>query len=231
MLDELKEQVCAANKALAEYGLVTLTFGNASGMDRATGLVAIKPSGVGYASMTPADIVLVDLDGKVIEGARRPSSDTPTHLALYRAFEGIGGVAHAHSTYATAFAQAMQGIPCLGTTHADHFYGDVPVTRPLAEAEIATDYELNTGRVIVESFEGREPLEMPAVLVAHHGPFTWGTDVGEAVDNTVALEDVAKMAAATCSLGGDLPAIPQVLLDRHFRRKHGPNAYYGQKDE
>ncbi len=228
MLEELKDQVCRANRDLERHGLITLTWGNASGIDRAAGLVAIKPSGVGYASLAPADIILLDLDGKVAEGRLRPSSDTPTHLALYRAFAAIGGITHTHSPCATAFAQAARAIPCLGTTHADHFYGEVPVTRWLTPQETAGDYELETGLVIVERMRGLDPMRMPAALVAGHGPFTWGRDPLAAVHNAVALEAVARMARDTFALNHSATPIPDHLLDKHFQRKHGPGAYYGQ---
>jgi len=229
MLNELKELVYQANLDLVGHGLVILTFGNASGIDRRRGLVAIKPSGVGYEEMKPADIVLVDLDGRVVEGKLRPSLDTPTHLALYRVFPTIGGIAHAHSEYATMFAQAGREIPCLGTTHADHFHGPVPVTRMLTKAEVERDYETNTGRVIVERFRRLDPAAMPAVLVAGHGPFAWGKSPEDAVRNALVLELVAKTALGTRLLapgGGPLPAY---LLRRHYERKHGPHATYGQK--
>jgi len=229
MLDSLREQVCEANKTLTAQGLVTLTFGNASGIDRERGIVAIKPSGLRYEALTPRDIVLLDLDGNILEGELRPSSDAPTHLILYREFSEIGGIVHAHSTYATAFAQAERGLSCLGTTHADHFHGDVPVTRRLTADETANDYEANTGRAIVERFDGMDPMGMPAVLVANHGPFVWGPDVASAVHNAVALEAVAESALATLALAPETPSISQHLLDKHFLRKHGPDAYYGQK--
>lgn len=229
MLESLKEQVCAANKALVKYGLVTLTFGNVSGCDRARGIMAIKPSGVDYDALTPADIVLVDLDGRKVEGKLHPSSDRETHLAIYRLSAEIGGVTHTHSTHATIFAQSQCGIPCLGTTHADHFYGEVPVTRPLTEREIAESYERNTGLVIAERFEGRNAMEVPAALVACHGPFTWGRDAAEAVENAVALEEVARTAYGTLQLCPDMQAIPAALLNRHFLRKHGSGATYGQR--
>jgi len=229
MLEELKDQVCRANRDLERHGLITLTWGNASGIDRAAGLVAIKPSGVGYASLTPADIVLLDLGGKVAEGRLRPSSDTPTHLALYRALAAIGGITHTHSFCATAFAQAARAIPCLGTTHADHFRGEVPVTRLLTRQETEGNYELATGLVIVERMSGLDPLQMPAVLVAGHGPFTWGRDALDAVHNAVALEAVARMALDTFALNPAAAPIPDYLLNKHFQRKHGPAAYYGQR--
>ncbi len=229
MLNELRKQVCDANRALVGHALVILTWGNVSGIDRARGIVAIKPSGVEYAALRPQDIVLVDLDGKTVEGALNPSSDTPTHLALYRAFGGIGGVTHTHSPCATAFAQARRGIPCFGTTHADHFFGEVPVTRLLRKAEVAGDYEAATGAVIVERFRTLGPLQMPAVLVAGHGPFTWGRNAADSVRNSVALESVAEMALHTLALAPSSAPLPEYLRDKHFLRKHGSRAYYGQK--
>lgn len=228
MLDDLRAQVCAANLALVEHGLVTLTWGNVSGIDRDLGIFAIKPSGVSYDGMSPDDMVLVDLDGKVVEGALRPSSDTPTHLALYRAFDDIGGVTHTHSTHATALCQARRALPCLGTTHADHFAGTVPLTRQLTAEEVRRDYEGNTGAVIIEGFADLKPLEVPAVLVAGHGPFTWGTDARAAVDNAVALDACARMALLSGLLDGAPPQLEAHLLRQHHERKHGPNAYYGQ---
>ncbi len=228
MLKELKEEVCGANGDLVKYGLVTLTFGNVSGIDRERGLVAIKPSGVPYSALTPDDIVVLDLDGKQVQGVMRPSSDAPTHLALYRAFPDIGGITHTHSSCATMFAQACRGIPCFGTTHADVFYGEVPVTRPLTEEEVARNYEANTGAVIVECLAGRKAVEMPGVLVAHHGPFTWGRNAAAAVENSLVLEEIAKTAIGTLLLRPDAPPIPQYLLDKHYGRKHGSDAYYGQ---
>lgn len=228
MLDDLRTQVCAANLALVEHGLVTLTWGNVSGIDRDLGIFAIKPSGVSYDGMSPDDMVLVDLDGKVVEGALRPSSDTPTHLALYRAFDDIGGVTHTHSTHATALCQARRALPCLGTTHADHFAGTVPLTRQLTPEEVSEDYEGSTGAVIIEGFADLMPLEIPAVLVAGHGPFTWGTDARAAVDNAVALDACARMALLSGLLDGAPPELEAHLLRQHHERKHGPNAYYGQ---
>jgi len=228
MLDDLRAQVCAANLALVEHGLVTLTWGNVSGIDRDQGVFAIKPSGVPYRGMSPDDMVLVDLDGTVVEGALRPSSDTPTHLALYRAFDAVGGVTHTHSTHATALCQARRPLPCLGTTHADHFAGTVPLTRQLTPDEVRDDYEGNTGTVIVESFADLEPGEIPAVLVAGHGPFTWGADARTAVDNAVALDACARMALLSGLLDGTPPQLEAHLLRQHHERKHGPHAYYGQ---
>lgn len=227
MLEKLKEEVLRANLDLVKHGLVIMTWGNVSGIDRESGLMVIKPSGVSYDKMTAGDMVVTDLDGNVMEGALNPSTDAPTHRALYRAFPGIGGVVHTHSTHATAWAQACRPVPCLGTTHADHFYGAVPVTRKLREEETANDYEYNTGLVIAEALEGIDALTMPAVLVASHGPFTWGTTPADAVHNAVVLEEVARMAAISVTLA-DPAEIDRYLLDRHYLRKHGKNAYYGQ---
>ena len=229
MLKDLKEQVWQANLDLVKFHLVILTFGNVSGFDRREGLVAIKPSGVSYEELRPADMIIVDLDGKVAEGKLNPSSDTPSHLKLYKAFSEIGGVSHAHSVYATAFAQAVTEIPCLGTTHADHFNGPVPVTRFLTRKEVETDYEGNTGKVIVERFARFKPLEMPAVLVAGHGPFSWGRTPNESVQNNLILETVAKMALLTRLANPKIKDLPGYLLNKHYQRKHGPKAYYGQK--
>ncbi len=231
---ELRESVCRANLELVRRGLVIGTWGNASGIDRAAGVVAIKPSGVGYAELTPEKIVLLDLDGKVLEGTLRPSSDTPTHLALYRAWNELGGVVHTHSVYATIFAQASRSIPCFGTTHADHFHGTIPVTRSLTPEETAGEYEANTGKVIVEAFSGEEgrhpdPISMPATLVAHHGPFTWGRDAHDAVENSAVLEIVAQMAFGSIQIAPGLQPLHEFLLDKHYLRKHGSNSYYGQK--
>jgi L-ribulose-5-phosphate 4-epimerase len=229
MLTELKQAVYEANLALVEEGLVWHTFGNVSGIDREKGVVAIKPSGVDYAELTPENIVLVALDGgKVIEGNLNPSSDTPTHLALYRAFREIGGVAHTHSTMATAWAQGCREVPPLGTTHADYFNGPIPCTRRLSEAEICSDYELNTGHVLVETFTGRDPLSCPGALVASHGPFAWGGSAKDAVHHAAVLEKVVEMACITLSVFPSTPAMQRVLMDKHFFRKHGSNAYYGQ---
>jgi L-ribulose-5-phosphate 4-epimerase len=230
MIEQLKEQVLEANLEIVRRGLVLYTFGNASGVDREQGLVAIKPSGVSYDAMRAADFVVTDLDGNIVEGKLRPSSDLATHLALYRAFPKIGGVVHTHSRAATVWAQAGREIPCLGTTHADYFYGNVPVAGPLTDDEIRGDYELNTGLAIIRRFEGTDPLSMPAVLVAGHAPFTWGIDAAAAAFHSIVLEEVAELAWRTCVLGGDIQPISQRILDKHFLRKHGPNAYYGQKE-
>jgi L-ribulose-5-phosphate 4-epimerase len=233
VLDELRERVVAANLALVEAGLVVLTFGNASAADREAGVMAIKPSGVAYDSLRPEDVPLVDLaSGAIVSGKRRPSSDTPTHLALYRAFTDVGGVVHTHSPFATAWAQAQRELLCLGTTHADHFHGPVPVTRQLTPAEIEGDYEERTGAVIVEAFaeRGLDPLELPAALVASHGPFVWGAEVEGAVENAVALEAVAASAYRSLQLAAGLEGIPAELLEKHFSRKHGAAAYYGQPE-
>ena len=228
MLEKLKEEVFRANLDLVRHGLVIMTWGNVSGIDSESGLMVIKPSGVSYDKMTAADMVVTDLDGNVMEGTLNPSTDAPTHRALYKSFPGIGGIVHTHSTHATAWAQAGRMIPCLGTTHADHFYGSVPITRKLTEEETANDYEYNTGMVIAESLRGCDPMSMPAVLVASHGPFTWGTTPADAVHNAVVLEEVARMAAISVTLA-DPTEIDRHLLDRHYLRKHGKNAYYGQK--
>lgn len=230
MLETLKQQVCEANLELNARGLVTFTWGNVSGIDREKGLVVIKPSGVAYADMTADDMVTVDLvSGAVVEGRLRPSSDTPTHLALYRAFAGIGGVVHTHSRFATVFAQAGRDIPALGTTHADTFYGAVPCTRPLTDAEIQGEYEKETGAVIAETFRTRDPDSIPAALVYGHGPFAWGSDAASAVHHAAVLEEVACMAYRTLSLNPGAAGISQALLDKHYLRKHGNTAYYGQK--
>jgi L-ribulose-5-phosphate 4-epimerase len=229
MLTELKREAYEANLALPARGLVHLNFGNASAIDRRRGIVAIKPSGVDYAKLRPADMVLLDLAGEIVEGKLRPSSDTPTHLVLYRKFKGAGGVVHTHSIHATAFAQAGLPIPLLGTTHADFFNGPVPVTRELNRREIAGHYEAETGRVIVERFARLNPDEIPGVLVNRHGPFAWGPSAGKAVENAVALELCAELACKTLGIGAAGRKFPSALLDRHFRRKHGADAYYGQK--
>jgi L-ribulose-5-phosphate 4-epimerase len=230
MLEDLKRQVCKANLDLVREGLVIQTWGNASAVDRERGLVVIKPSGVAYGKMKPEHMVVLSLDnGKVLEGDLKPSSDTPTHLVLYRAFKDIGGVVHTHSLYATAWAQAKRGIPSYGTTQADYWYGDVPCTRLMTPAEIETDYEANTGQVIVETFKNLDPMQHPAVLVASHGPFAWGKDVESAVHNAVVLEFVARLAGETLRLDPKIEPMQSALLDKHFLRKHGPKAYYGQK--
>ncbi len=232
MLDELKKQVCDANLQLVAEGLVIQTWGNASGIDREHDLVVIKPSGVAYAGMKPEHMVVVSLEtGKVVDGRLNPSSDTPTHLMLYRAFKNIGGVVHTHSLFATAWAQAGRGIPSYGTTQADYWYGDVPCTRALTAKEIKGDYEVNTGRVIVETFRKLDPLQHPAMLVASHGPFTWGRNVADAVHNAAVLEFVARLASETLRLNPKVKPIPAALLDKHFLRKHGPKAYYGQNKQ
>ncbi len=228
MLKQLKQRVCEANQELVTTGLVTLTWGNVSGIDRDRGLVVIKPSGVPYAELQPRQMVVVDLSGNVVEGDLRPSSDTPTHVALYRAFKNIGGVVHTHSRSATIFSQARREIPCLGTTHADHFHGPVPVTRSLTEQEVAEDYEGHTGSVIIERFAGLDPDAMPAVLVAGHAPFAWGGTVEKALENAVALESVAAMALGTWSINSAARELESWVLQKHYQRKHGPAAYYGQ---
>jgi len=230
MNEELKQQVVDVNKALVSSGLVTLTWGNASAIDRESGLVAIKPSGVAYEELTVNHLVVVDLDGKVVEGDLRPSSDTKTHLELYRNFAEIGAVVHTHSPSATAFSQAGVGLPCLGTTHADHFYGEVPIARALSPEEVESDYEHATGVSIVERFKelGLNPIEMPAILLMHHAPFTWGKSPHAALDNSIALEMCARMALMTWQLNPDAGEIPGHILDKHHERKHGSDAYYGQ---
>jgi L-ribulose-5-phosphate 4-epimerase len=228
----LKQRTLQANLALVEAGLVTLTWGNASAADRSADVMAIKPSGIPYDRLTVDDIVVLSITtGEIIEGATRPSSDTPTHLHLYREFKEVAGVVHTHSPCGTSFAQALREIPCLGTTHADNFFGPIPVTRPLTSAEIEKDYELNTGHVIAECFAKRalNPLQIPGVLVASHAPFAWGATIEKAVENAIVLEFCAQMALNSLSLSPNIPPIPQALLDKHFLRKHGPKAYYGQK--
>ena len=228
MFDALRDEVLEANLELVRRGLVLYTFGNASGIDRAQGLVAIKPSGVPYEKMKSSDIVLVDMDGKIVEGKLRPSSDLSTHLVLYQAFPAIGGVVHTHSRNATTWAQAARPIPCFGTTHADYFYGPIPVTEHLRGSEIEECYEANTGHAIVKRFQGVDPLEMPAVLVAGHAPFTWGASAAEAAHNAVVLEEIAQTALQTLAVDPGAAPISQALLDKHFFRKHGAKAYYGQ---
>ena len=231
MLEELKKIVCDANLELPRYGLVTFTWGNVSAIDRQSGLVVIKPSGVPYEGMTAEDMVVVDLDGKVVEGKWRPSSDTATHVELYKAFPAIGGVVHTHSSYATSWAQAGRDIPCYGTTHADYFYGDIPCLRCLTKDEIEDAYERNTGLLIVGEFArlGKDPAAVPGCLCKNHGPFTWGRDAAEAVHNAVVLEEVAKMAYRCETINPQVRPAPQELQDKHYLRKHGKNAYYGQK--
>jgi L-ribulose-5-phosphate 4-epimerase len=229
MLEKLKQSVLEANLELPKKGLITYTWGNVSGIDREKGLVVIKPSGVPYDELKLEHLVVVDLQGNVVEGNLNPSSDTPTHLEIYNNFKEVGGVVHTHSRWATLWAQAGKGIPALGTTHADYFYGEIPCTRVMTPEEIRSKYEEQTGNVIVETFKGINPNYVPAVLVNNHGPFTWGKDAHEAVHNAVVLEEVAMMAYYTCSLTPNIKPISQVLLDKHFLRKHGANAYYGQK--
>lgn len=228
MLDKLKLEVWKANLNLPKHRLVTFTWGNVSGIDRELGLIVIKPSGVPYEELKPEHMVVLNLEGRIVEGTLKPSSDTPTHLVLYKAFPEIGGVVHTHSPWATSFAQAGKGVPAFGTTHGDYFYGEIPCTRKMDEAEIKGDYEKETGNVIVETFQGLNPTSIPAVLVNMHGPFTWGKDAGDAVHNSVVLEEVAKMAYRTLTLNPSSGAMDQNLLDKHFLRKHGANAYYGQ---
>ena len=229
MLEELKQKVFEANMQLPKYGLVTFTWGNVSGIDRESGLVVIKPSGVEYDTMKPENMVVVDLDGKVVEGKYRPSSDTPTHVELYKAFPKVGGIVHTHSSWATSWAQAGRSIPCYGTTHADYMYGEIPCVRNLTQEEIDEGYEKNTGTVIISYFQDRDYEAVPCVLCKNHGPFAWGKDPAEAVHNAVVLEEVAKMAARCELINPHLEPAPQRLLDKHYYRKHGANAYYGQK--
>ena len=228
MLEDLKKEVWEANLQLPQQGLVTLTWGNVSAIDRQSGLIAIKPSGVAYDTMQPEDIVLIDLEGKVAEGKLNPSSDADTHVVLYKAFAEIGGVCHTHSKWATSWAQAGMSIPAYGTTHADYFYGQIPCSRKMTPTEIKTEYELNTGRIIIETFESLHPNDMPAVLVRNHGPFTWGKSAADAVMNSVVLEEIAFMAAQSRILNPMITPMAQDLLDKHFFRKHGDDAYYGQ---
>lgn len=230
MLEELKRSVYEANMELPRYGLVTFTWGNVSAIDRESGLFVIKPSGVEYEKLSPKDMVVVDLEGNIVEGHYRPSSDTPTHLELYRAFSQIGGIVHTHSSYATSWAQSGRSIPCYGTTHADYIYGEVPCVRCLTAEEIAENYEKNTGILIVSEFQrlGKDPEAVPAVLCKNHGPFVWGKNAKEAVHNAVVLEEVAKMAYRTELINAKVAPAPQELQDKHYYRKHGANAYYGQ---
>lgn len=229
MLEKLKETVLKANLALVKHNLVTFTWGNVSGIDRENGHIVIKPSGVEYDHMTADDMVVVDLDGNVVEGKWKPSSDTPTHLVLYKAFKNIGGIVHTHSRWATAWAQAGRGIPPYGTTHGDYFYGEIPCTRKMTSEEIAGEYELETGNVIVETFNNKLPDDIPAVLVNSHGPFVWGNNPENAVHNAVVLEELAFMAFHTEALNPNANTMQQALLNKHYLRKHGKNAYYGQK--
>lgn len=233
MLEELKQKVYEANIELPQYGLVTFTWGNVSGIDRESGLFVIKPSGVNYEKLKPDDMVVMDLEGHKVEGRYNPSSDTDTHAEIYKAFKNIGGIVHTHSSFATSWAQAGRGIPCYGTTHADYMYGEIPCLRCLNKEEIEEAYEENTGRLIVTEFEKRQidPLAMPAVLCKNHGPFAWGRDAFEAVHNAVVLEEVAKMAYRAESINPQIQPAPQELLDKHYYRKHGANAYYGQSTE
>lgn len=233
MLEELKKAVYEANMQLPKYGLVTFTWGNVSGIDRKSGLFVIKPSGVEYDKLTPEDMVVVDLDGNRVEGRYKPSSDTPTHVEIYKAFSEVGGIVHTHSGYATSWAQAGRGIPCYGTTHADYMYGEIPCLRCLTEDEIEDAYEENTGHLIVNEFKRLclEPGAMPAVLCKNHGPFAWGKDAAEAVHNAVVLEEVAKMAYRAEVINSRIQPAPQALQDKHYTRKHGANAYYGQEVE
>jgi len=227
MLEKLKNDVYKANLELVEKGLVIHTWGNVSGRDKESGLIVIKPSGVSYDSMKPGDMVVIDLDGKIVEGEFKPSTDSPTHLLLYKNYKSVGGVVHTHSSFATSWAQSGKPIPPFGTTHADHFYGEVPVTRLLTKEETGIDYEINTGKIIVEKLGTIDPLAVPSILVDSHGPFCWGKNAEDAVYNAVALEEIAKMAFYTVLLGKTEP-ISQFLLDKHFKRKHGKDAYYGQ---
>lgn len=229
MLEQLKQQVLEANLLLPKYNLVTFTWGNVSAIDRETDLIVIKPSGVSYENMTADDMVVVDKEGKVIEGKYKPSSDTPTHIELYKAFSGVGGIVHTHSRWATSFAQAGTGIPPLGTTHADYFYGEIPCTRAMTKAEIKGEYEKETGTVIIEAFKNIDPLSIPAVLVKSHGPFAWGENAEDAVHNAVVLEEAAFMAYHSLTLTRGLSSMDKTLLNKHYLRKHGANAYYGQK--
>lgn len=229
MLEKLKQEVLEANMMLPEYGLVTFTWGNVSAVDRESGMVVIKPSGVEYGSMTPEDMSVVELaTGRIVEGRYKPSSDTPTHLELYRAFENIGGIVHTHSRWATSFAQAGVGLAPMGTTHGDYFYGEIPCTREMTTEEIGGEYEKETGKVIIEAFGGSDPMDIPAVLVKSHGPFAWGTDTANAVHNAVVLEEIAFMNYHAVSINPRAGRMQQELLDKHYFRKHGANAYYGQ---
>ena len=229
VLEQLKKQVYEANMDLPKYGLVTFTWGNVSGIDREKGLFVIKPSGVEYEKLTPDDMVVIDLEGNRVEGKYNPSSDTATHLELYKAFPKVGGIVHTHSSWATSWAQAGRGIPCYGTTHADYFYGEIPCARSLTPQEIENQYEKNTGLVIIETFKDKDPMAVPGVLCTNHGPFAWGVDAHDAVHNAVVLEEVAKMACRTEMLNPKVKSAPLSIQDKHYFRKHGANAYYGQK--
>lgn len=228
MLEELKQQVYEANMELPRRGLITYTWGNVSGIDRESGYFVIKPSGVDYDVLKAEDMVVMDLEGNKIEGKYKPSSDTPTHIELYKAFKEVGGIVHTHSPWATSWAQAGRGIPCYGTTHADYFYGEIPCARSLTDEEIQGEYEKNTGLVIIETFRDKNPKYVPGVLCCNHGPFTWGKDASEAVHNAVVLEEVAKMACRTEMLNASVKPAPECIKEKHFMRKHGANAYYGQ---
>lgn len=228
-LKSLKQKVCKANLDLVEFGLVTLTWGNVSAIDRSEGIVVIKPSGIDYSIMTEDDMVVVDMEGKVVDGKWRPSSDTATHLELYKAFNSIGGVTHTHSNYATIFSQAGMEIPCYGTTHADHFYGSIPLARFLTQKEVEEAYEKNTGTVIIERFKVLDPVATPGVLVHGHAPFCWGKDADESIKNSLVLERIAEMSFCSKQLNPELKPLPSYILDKHYYRKHGPDAYYGQK--
>ncbi len=229
MYEELRKDVCNANIELQQRNLIIYSWGNVSGIDRSAGVVAIKPSGVSYEDLRPNKIVLLDLDGNIVEGNLKPSSDTPTHLELYKNFDAIGGICHTHSVCATAWAQACREIPCFGTTHADYFYGSIPVTETMTKDQIESDYELNTGNAIVRRFADIDPMQIPAVLVANHGPFSWGLTAESAVEAMVVLEEIATMALSTITINQEQEQISKALLDKHYLRKHGKNAYYGQK--
>lgn len=229
MLEELKQKVYEANMDLPKYNLVTFTWGNVSAIDRERGLFVIKPSGIDYDKLVPSDMVVMDLNGNKVEGDYNPSSDTPTHLELYKAYPQIGGIVHTHSPWATSWAQAKRGIPCYGTTHADYFYGEIPCARSLTPEEINTAYEKNTGLVIIETVSAKNAMSVPGILCSNHGPFTWGTDAADAVHNAVVLEEIAKMSYRTETLNPSVKPAPQVLQDKHYLRKHGADAYYGQK--
>ncbi|MFH1195016.1 MAG: L-ribulose-5-phosphate 4-epimerase [bacterium] len=230
MLEKLKREVLQANLDLVKHGLVVLTWGNVSGIDREHGCIVIKPSGVSYDHLMPEDLVVVDPEGNVVEGNHRPSTDTPTHIELYKAFPEIGGVSHSHSNYATMFAQACKEIPCFGTTHADHFYGCIPLSRFLTKEEVEVAYEKHTGQVIIERFENLNPVATPGILIAGHAPFTWGKTAAESVKNALILERIAEMAIGTYRINGEIKELPKYISEKHYNRKHGPGAYYGQKN-